>query len=156
MPAAAEAFDGRRALLLRAIAVQRHGADAQGMQLTRQPIGAVLGPGEHQRRAVGLLEEPREPLRLVLGLDGLDGVRDRASGPAERPISMYFGVFTSSAASFSTSSGIVAEKSSVCLTGGSCETMRWTSGQKPMSIMRSASSSTSTSSGLKSGVCDRM
>ncbi len=66
---------------------------------------------------------------------------------------MYFGVFTSSAASFSTSSGIVAEKSSVCRTGGSCETMRWTSGQKPMSIMRSASSSTSTSSGLKSGVC---
>ena len=48
-------------------------------------------------------------------------------------------------ASFTTSASIVAEKSSVWRAAGSVETMRRTSGQKPMSIMRSASSSTSTS-----------
>ena len=59
-------------------------------------------------------------------------------------------------ASFMISSGSVAEKSSVWRSVGSVPTMRWTSGQKPMSIIRSASSSTSTSSRVKSGVADRM
>ncbi len=47
-----------------------------------------------------------------------------------------------------TSSGIVAENSSVCRAAqsGSDPTIRRTSGQKPMSIIRSASSSTSVSS----------
>jgi hypothetical protein len=47
-----------------------------------------------------------------------------------------------------TSSGMVAEKSSVCRAAqsGRAATMRRTSGQKPMSIMRSASSSTRVSS----------
>jgi hypothetical protein len=41
--------------------------------------------------------------------------------------------------------GIVAEKSSVWRLAGSASTMRRTSGQKPMSSIRSASSSTSVS-----------
>ena len=57
-----------------------------------------------------------------------------------------------------TSSGIVAEKSSVCRAAesGSTCTMRRTSGQKPMSIIRSASSSTSVSSLSKPTVLLRM
>ena len=44
-----------------------------------------------------------------------------------------------------TSSGIVAENSSVWRVSGSADTMRRMSGQKPMSSIRSASSITSTS-----------
>ncbi len=55
-----------------------------------------------------------------------------------------------SRASFRISPGIVAENSSVWRSGGSALTMRWTSGQKPMSIMRSASSRTSTCRRTKS------
>ena len=70
------------------------------------------------------------------------------AGPPADPICTYFASRTTSSASFMTSSGIVAEKSSVCRAAesGSVWTMRRTSGQKPMSIMRSASSSTSVSS----------
>ena len=46
---------------------------------------------------------------------------------------------------------IVAEKSSVCRFAGSDATMRRTLGQNPMSSMRSASSSTSTSSAVEPG-----
>ena len=70
------------------------------------------------------------------------------AGPPADPTCTYFASRTTSSASFITSSGIVAEKSSVCRAAesGSVCTMRRTSGQKPMSIMRSASSSTSVSS----------
>ena len=53
-------------------------------------------------------------------------------------------------ASFTTSDEVVAEKSSVWRVAGSDETMRRTSGQNPMSSMRSASSRTSTSTFEKS------
>ena len=49
---------------------------------------------------------------------------------------------STSRASLQNLAGIVAEKSSVCRSGGSTAMIFWTSGQKPMSIMRSASSST--------------
>ena len=68
------------------------------------------------------------------------------------PTCTYFGSRTISSANRTTSSGIVAEKSSVCRTAGSAAMMRRTSGQKPMSIMRSASSSTSSSTPLEVGV----
>ena len=57
-----------------------------------------------------------------------------------------------------TSTGIVAENSIVWrdVDGGSASAMRRTSGQKPMSIMRSASSSTNTSSLEKSPTWIRM
>ena len=47
-------------------------------------------------------------------------------------------------------SGMVAENISVCRCAGSSEMMCFTSGMKPMSNMRSASSKTNTSTWLKS------
>ena len=75
-----------------------------------------------------------------------------SAGPPARPTWMCLASGrTMALASFMISSGSVAEKSSVWRLVGSVPTMRWTSGQKPMSIIRSASSSTSTSSRPKSG-----
>ena len=54
------------------------------------------------------------------------------------------------------SPGSVAEKSSVWRSGGSADRMRCTSGQKPMSIMRSASSRTSTCTRRRSTASCRM
>ncbi len=59
------------------------------------------------------------------------------------------GSFSSELASVRISSENVAEKSSVCRCRGSSANTRFMSGRKPMSSMRSASSSTSTST------CDR-
>ncbi|OGW91074.1 MAG: hypothetical protein A3D28_01730 [Omnitrophica bacterium RIFCSPHIGHO2_02_FULL_63_14] len=53
-------------------------------------------------------------------------------------------------ASLKMSCGIVAEKMRFWRFGGRREMIFWTSGRKPMSIMRSASSSTSISSAPKS------
>ena len=72
------------------------------------------------------------------------------------PMITTLGSRMSGAATFATSADIVAEKSSVCRSVGSAATMRWTSGQKPMSSMRSASSSTSTSSASKLVTAQRM
>ena len=68
------------------------------------------------------------------------------------PTCTYFGSRTISSASRTTSSGIVAEKSSVCRIAGIAVMIRRTSGQNPMSIIRSASSSTSSSTPLEVGV----
>ena len=74
------------------------------------------------------------------------------AGALRWPTWMYFGSLTISSASRITSSGIVAEKSSVWRSAGIAAMIRRTSGQKPMSIMRSASSSTSSSMPDKVGV----
>jgi hypothetical protein len=71
------------------------------------------------------------------------------AGPPRRPTCTSFGARRNSCVSFRISAGMVAEKSSVWRAAGSVARIRWTSGQKPMSSMRSASSSTSTSSPLK-------
>jgi hypothetical protein len=71
------------------------------------------------------------------------------AGPRDSPIWTYFGSRMIWVASCVTSADIVAENSSVCRLPGSVETMRRTSGQNPMSSMRSASSSTSTSTASK-------
>ena len=66
MLAGAEAFDRLRALLLRAIGVQRRGANVLGLQLTRDPIGADLRAHEHQHGAGRVApHEVREPVHLV-------------------------------------------------------------------------------------------
>ena len=67
-----------------------------------------------------------------------------------------FGSRMISSASRTTSSGIVAENSSVCRSPGIAVMIRFTSGQKPMSIMRSASSRTSSSMAPRSAFCWRM
>jgi hypothetical protein len=85
-------------------------------------------------------------------------VRDRLA-PGRRPIrpARTSASRTISSSSFITSSGIVAEKSSVCaLRRRQRRAMRRTSGQKPMSIIRSASSSTNVSTREKSTALLRM
>ena len=67
------------------------------------------------------------------------------ASPSSRPTRIIFGARMIWFADCATSSDIVAENSSVCRFGGSDATMRRTLGQNPMSSMRSASSSTSTS-----------
>jgi hypothetical protein len=62
-----------------------------------------------------------------------------------RPTWIIFGWLMISTADLNTSPEIVAEKNNVCRSAGRIETIRRTLGQKPISSMRSASSSTSTS-----------
>ena len=78
------------------------------------------------------------------------------AGALRWPTWMYFASRVISSASRTTSFGIVAEKSSVWRTAGMAVMMRRTSGQKPMSIMRSASSRMSSSMPLRSAFCCRM
>ena len=142
----------RCAVVLRPVGVERRRPHALGLQAARHLVGANLRAHEDQHRTVGLAaDEAREPIDLVARLDLLhrvrDGARRRPGGgrsarsAASRCISL---------ASFTISFGIVAEKSSVCRSFGSAPRMRWTSGQKPMSSMRSASSSTSVCTRAKS------
>ncbi len=69
-----------------------------------------------------------------------------SAGVDRAPISTSAGFFSTSFATPSISFDIVAEKSSVCRAAGVFATMRRMAGRKPMSSMRSASSSTSTCS----------
>jgi hypothetical protein len=62
---------------------------------------------------------------------------------------MVTGSLSISRARVAISRGMVALKNSVCRFAGSCRSTRRMSGRKPMSSMRSASSSTSTSSPVK-------
>ncbi len=78
------------------------------------------------------------------------------AGPFLAPLSIIRASRVMARARFITSSGIVAEKSSVWRAAGSSDRMRVMSGQKPMSIIRSASSSTRTTRPEKSVMADRM
>jgi hypothetical protein len=80
------------------------------------------------------------------------------AGPRREPTCRNTAPGASASANRITSSGIVAEKNIVCreAEGGSASAMRRTSGQKPMSIIRSASSSTKISSFEKSPTLLRM
>ena len=80
------------------------------------------------------------------------------AGPRRDPTWMNTASGASASAKRMTSSGIVAENSIVCrdADGGSASAIRRTSGQKPMSIMRSASSRTKISSFEKSPTLLRM
>jgi len=81
-----------------------------------------------------------------------------AAGPRRDPTCTNTEVGAKASANRITSSGIVAENSIVwrALDGGSASAILRTSGQKPMSIIRSASSSTKISSFEKSPTLLRM
>jgi hypothetical protein len=74
------------------------------------------------------------------------------AGAARRSRLIITGFCSISCVSATIGGGIVAEKKSVCLRGGRCFSTRLMSGRKPMSSMRSASSSTSTSRPVERGV----
>ena len=96
MLAGAEPFDRLQPLLLRAIGVQRRGADVLGLQLARDPIGANLRAHEHQHRAGRVApHEVREPVDLLAARQLLDRVLD---GPRRAAVGAHLQVASASAA----------------------------------------------------------
>ena len=109
-----EPFDRDAPLILRAVGVQRGALTPGGRQLARQPVGADLRPREDQHRAFGPPQVVDQPVELV--------VRRRPTatrwvivfaGALRWPTCTYFGVAHDLQRVRTTSSGIVAEKSSV-------------------------------------------
>ena len=155
---AAKSFDGDAPLILRAIGVQRGALDAGGGELARQrarrrsSCARKRAPG--RRAAAGARSASRAcalvgttSARCVIDLRRLAAMADlhvlRLAHDLQRE-----------------PHHIVRhrrrEEQRLARSAGSAEMMRRTSGQKPMSIMRSASSSTSSSTPLRSAFCCRM
>ena len=149
--AGAERAEHALALVLRLVAVDRLGRNAGMMQALHHLVGAVLGAREHQRLAGHLaaqhLDQQRGLGRLV---DHDDALRRRARRvDATGVTATRAGSRSICAARSAISRGMVAENSSVWRSFGSFATMVRMSWMKPMSSMRSASSSTSTSTWLR-------
>ena len=114
----------------------------------------MAGAGEDQHRVgVGLLEQLEQQGRLQVLRHRVEGVRhglDRAAEANGDPLRVAQGL---GGQLLRLSGGKVAEKSMVWRRAGTCLRMRWTEGKKPMSNMRSASSSTSTSTPSRAWRC---
>ena len=132
-------------LRLRPIGVQRRGRKPRRLQTTRELLRADLRSREDENGAAGPFENlishstfsPDEETCCTVC------VIVTAGAPAAPTCKALASLVISRACAI-ISAGMVAEKSSVCRlsAGGSAATMRRTSGQKPMSIIRSASSRT--------------
>jgi hypothetical protein len=132
--AALEAGQRLRPLALRPVAVDALGLDAVLHEEIRETVGAMLRAGEDQRLLEDLaLQQLQQQRRLEILGYGIRGVRWTL---------IVAGFFSISAASAPIGAGIVALKNSVWRRAGMCRRMRLMSGRKPMSSMRSASSST--------------
>ena len=147
---ALEVVERALARVLRLVAVDRLGARCRAAsELLGDAVGAVLGAGEDQRarRCSASLQDLAQQRALVALLDEVDPLVDPLGGasPPASP-STATGSRRIVSASLAISRGMVAENSSVCRCAGSVAMMRRTSWMKPMSSMRSASSSTKTSS----------
>src|ERR1700688_770390 len=123
------------AVVLRLVAVNGVGADAGPLEALHHLVGAVLGAGEDQRAIDRLL---LQELRQQRGLGG--GMRSAVG--AAGVTATRAGSRSIASASSAISFGIVAEKNSVCRLIGVLATIFRMSLMKPMSSMRSASSST--------------
>src|SRR2546425_13378136 len=142
-------------MALRLIPVQGVGRDPFAPQDVDQLVRAVLRAREDRRLAGRLrLEDCGKGATLLQLVDRDDHVLDPVRGLRRLPISTEAWPFMARRASASTSTEIVAENSIVWRSSGSAFRMRRTSGAKPMSSIRSASSSTSTSTFEKS-TCPR-
>jgi hypothetical protein len=98
--------------------MQRDALDRRRREPARQPVGADLRPREDQHRPFGrrrcsISQSSFAPLAR------LRAVRDRLGRLLRSPTCTNFGSRTISSANRTTSSGIVAEKSSVCRVAGS-------------------------------------
>ena len=87
-------------------------------------------------------EQLQQQRRLEVLRHRIDRVGDPTAGAERRSILIVDGVFSISRDSCTIGGGIVALKNSVCRRGGRWRRTRRMSGRKPMSSMRSASSST--------------
>ena len=145
--AALEALERLGALALGAVAVDALGIDALAHEPAGQPVGAMLGAREDERVAdLAALEQRREERRLQLGGDRVGGVRDGLGGRGAAAELDLDRIAQQLARQLLRSrGGMVALKNRVCFSGGRWRRMRFTSGRKPMSSMRSASSRTRTS-----------
>ena len=73
-----EALQGLHALRLALVAVDRGGFDAVVLQLLGEPVGAVLGPAEHQHLLpVARLHQVREQLALPVLVDRVRDLADQ-------------------------------------------------------------------------------
>ena len=142
--AALEPGQRQRALRLRPVAVDARGLDALPLEVRRQAIGAVLGAREHQRlrhhaarqqrreqRALQVLRHRVHRLRDADGRRGLPRQVDRRRVVEE---------FAGQADDRRRHRG--AEEQRLALRRAGASASRLMSGRKPMSSMRSASSST--------------
>ena len=141
-----EALERALAGALGFVAVDRGGGDAGLVQVLGDAVGAVLGAREDQRaldlrglsratRAGGACRPSRRSTSDCSTISAVDatGVTATSTGSCSSDIE-----------SARMLGGIVAENSSVWRFFGTCAAMRLTSWMKPMSSMRSASSSTNT------------
>ena len=128
--------------------MQREGRHVAAMKLLRETVGAALRPDEDQGETALVRELVDQPVELVLGRDGDEVCStsswSRSSGGRA---SKWDAPLVYALASSPTSPSSVAEKSIVCRSSGRRRTRRSTCGLKPMSSMRSASSSTSRTRG---------
>ena len=87
-----ETVERAHALVLRLVAVDRVGVDARGLELAHQPVGAVLGLGEHHGAVhVDRVEQVDQQLGLLrlqheveLLVDAVDRARHRRHGDGDR------------------------------------------------------------------------
>ena len=87
-PAGLEVGQRADALPLALVAVDRDGGDAVPAELLGEPVGAVLGAGEHERLIDGAgADEVAEELALALAVDRVDDLRhERRGGVARRDL----------------------------------------------------------------------
>jgi hypothetical protein len=135
------------------VAVQRHRLDAVLGQEFGHVVGAELGAGEHQHLApVVLLDDVRQQRLLLAAADRVDHLRDALHrGVARRDLDALR-VLEQPLARSRISSLKVAENSRLCFSLGTRARIFLTSWMKPMSSMRSASSSTRICTWLRSSV----
>ena len=143
--AVAEGVERALAGVLRLVAVDHLGGDAVLDEVLRHPVGAALGAGEDDGAAdLGRRRRARRGgARLARGLDRLDALVDALDGGRLRRDLDADRVLEEAARRGSaTSAGMVAENSADWRRGCSAATILRTGWMKPMSSMRSASSST--------------
>ena len=153
--AALEILERARALRLRLVGVHRRRVDALALEMPHDAIGAVLGAREHEHRIERRRRAAAARAARSFGRAAPDTPRaSPCSRPDDRrPTCTTTGLRRYLRASASTSGGIVALNNSVCRYCGTSATMRLICGAKPMSSMRSASSSTSTSRSSNTTFC---
>ena len=141
--AVAERGESPLALALRLVAVDGFGADAGLRETARDPVGAVLGAGEDQHALDRLVAQHFDEHSRASSALSTRMIRCSIfSAVVATGVTATFAGSRSMRRQFGDSRGMVAENNNVCRSFGSLAMMCRMSWMKPMSSMRSASSST--------------
>src|SRR5579872_2417049 len=141
--AGAERGEHPLAVILRLVAMDGVGGDAGAREAFHHLVGAMLGPRENQRAIDRLLlEKLGQKCRFGRVIDLDDALGDAFDRRSHRRHRDPCWVANMASASSAISLGIVAEKNSVCRLTGNLATIFLMSLMKPISSMRSTSSST--------------